>query len=76
MKQLVCIVHYLIETLCSLKVQIINLRYKSFLDCTNSCFYVSAIQFVLSDEFSHLRPEQQRLALLHVSETALKHYWF
>uniref|UniRef100_A0A2K5P0B8 Structural maintenance of chromosomes protein 3 n=1 Tax=Cercocebus atys TaxID=9531 RepID=A0A2K5P0B8_CERAT len=27
-----------------------------------------AIQFVLSDEFSHLRPEQ-RLALLHVSET-------
>lgn len=25
-----------------------------------------AIQFVLSDEFSHLRPEQ-RLALLHVS---------
>lgn len=34
-----------------------------------------AIQFVLSDEFSHLRPEQ-RLALLHVSETALKHYWF
>ena len=30
-----------------------------------------AIQFVLSDEFSHLRPEQ-RLALLHVSETALK----
>lgn len=30
------------------------------------CFQRSAIQFVLSDEFSHLRPEQ-RLALLHVS---------
>lgn len=29
-------------------------------------FFLSAIQFVLSDEFSHLRPEQ-RLALLHVS---------
>lgn len=27
-------------------------------------FLISAIQFVLSDEFSHLRPEQ-RLALLH-----------
>lgn len=31
------------------------------------CFLsFAAIQFVLSDEFSHLRPEQ-RLALLHVS---------
>lgn len=29
---------------------------------------ITAIQFVLSDEFSHLRPEQ-RLALLHVSKT-------
>lgn len=29
--------------------------------------FITAIQFVLSDEFSHLRPEQ-RLALLHVSE--------
>lgn len=29
-------------------------------------FVFLAIQFVLSDEFSHLRPEQ-RLALLHVS---------
>lgn len=28
--------------------------------------FPTAIQFVLSDEFSHLRPEQ-RLALLHVS---------
>lgn len=27
-------------------------------------FFITAIQFVLSDEFSHLRPEQ-RLALLH-----------
>lgn len=35
-----------------------NLHYVSF----------PAIQFVLSDEFSHLRPEQ-RLALLHVSKT-------
>lgn len=33
------------------------------------CFRHSAIQFVLSDEFSHLRPEQ-RLALLHVSPSA------
>lgn len=34
-------------------------------------FFVStAIQFVLSDEFSHLRPEQ-RLALLHVSKVPL-----
>lgn len=30
-------------------------------------YFITAIQFVLSDEFSHLRPEQ-RLALLHVSE--------
>lgn len=30
-------------------------------------FVFLAIQFVLSDEFSHLRPEQ-RLALLHVSK--------
>jgi chromosome segregation ATPase len=28
------------------------------------CILLSAIQFVLSDEFSHLRPEQ-RQALLH-----------
>lgn len=27
-------------------------------------FYIAAIQFVLSDEFAHLRPEQ-RQALLH-----------
>lgn len=30
-------------------------------------YFITAIQFVLSDEFSHLRPEQ-RLALLHVSK--------
>lgn len=30
----------------------------------NFVYYISAIQFVLSDEFSHLRPEQ-RQALLH-----------
>lgn len=38
--------------------------YLLYITKTNVCF--SAIQFVLSDEFSHLRPEQ-RLALLHVS---------
>jgi hypothetical protein len=34
--------------------------------CLTVCWYIlcSAIQFVLSDEFSHLRPEQ-RQALLH-----------
>lgn len=32
--------------------------------CNISFFYYLAIQFVLSDEFSHLRPEQ-RQALLH-----------
>lgn len=40
----------------------------------NSAFLFLAIQFVLSDEFSHLRPEQ-RLALLHVSEITFRCYY-
>lgn len=37
----------------------------------NLLYFIAAIQFVLSDEFSHLRPEQ-RLALLHVSKNHIK----
>ena len=36
------------------------------------CLYVIAIQFVLSDEFSHMRPEE-RQQLLHVSSKIPSH---
>lgn len=42
--------------------------FNELMNVIDACVFIVflAIQFVLSDEFSHLRPEQ-RLALLHVS---------
>jgi len=47
--------------------KLLHISLKERIDVLFLYYFITAIQFVLSDEFSHLRPEQ-RLALLHVSK--------
>lgn len=55
------------KTVCFELKKLLHISLKERINLLFLYYFITAIQFVLSDEFSHLRPEQ-RLALLHVSE--------
>lgn len=55
------------KTVCFELKKLLHISLKERISLLFLYYFITAIQFVLSDEFSHLRPEQ-RLALLHVSE--------
>lgn len=55
------------KPVCFELMRLLHISLKERINLLFLYYFITAIQFVLSDEFSHLRPEQ-RLALLHVSE--------